>query len=219
MLAVLPARCRSHSRLEQPPEAPQAPPLHMGSPQSSALCSPHPCIPSFVSQPSFALVHSECEAPLVSPMAPIGTTTPGHQHFIPPPLFPCLPFGAPGEKGLGRVTSTAPGTPAPHAKRLHPLVPRPPVYTRTALVQGDLPQAGVNCTLPAAGRAVGLEKGESGHSPIPSFQQPGFTLVPPRHGSALWEWEGKVEPRSLFSSKGRLRLGEAHCRSGCFALL
>ena len=84
-LAVLPARCpeqrwpRSHARLEQHPASLRAPPLHIWSPRSSALCSPDPCIPGFAARPSFALVHDECEAPLAWPVAPTDVTTPGHQ--------------------------------------------------------------------------------------------------------------------------------------------
>lgn len=144
MLVVLPARCRhscrlsSHSRLEQHPGALQAPLLHMGSPQSSALCSPDPCIPSFAAQPSFALVHSECEASLVWSVAPTDTTTPGHQHFIPPYSSSVSPvvflvkkaWGAGGHKrGMCPSTGDTSTHLCSHVKRLHPGVPRPPPFT------------------------------------------------------------------------------------------
>lgn len=56
---------------------------------------------------------------------------------------------------------------------------------------------------------------------MPSFQQLGLSPAPLMWISTLGEggeWEGKAEPSSLFSSKGMLRLGKAHCKSECFAL-
>ena len=82
--------------------------------------------------------------------------------------------------------------------------------------------AGVNCTLPAACRAAGLERGGSRHGPC--AQLPAARALPgppPTRISTLGEGgerEGKAEPSSLFSSKGTLRLGKAHCKSECFAL-
>lgn len=252
-LTVLPARCPeqhrpcSHARLEQHPASLQAPPLHIWSPRSSALCSPDPCIPGFAAQPSFALVHDKREAPLVWPVAPTDVTTPGHQTFIPPDSSSVSPSVLLVKKAWGHKRGTRPGTggrqrsapPAPRPSSAAQLVlpgltckeasPRgaagPPVCTSMALVQRDLSQHALcwgklhfTCSLQGSGVGEGRKQAR----PLcPASSSQGSPRPPLTRISTLGEGgerEGKAEPSSLFTSKGTLRLGKARCESECFAL-
>lgn len=174
---------------------------------------------------------------------PRGTRAPHAALHPSSPLFLCLPFSAPGEKGLSgsqvwhmpqnkwtpalRSPSSAVQLvlPGSCAKRLTPRVPEAPRFTPVrhwcSMTFHSTHSAGVNCTLPAACRAVGLERGGGRHSPFAQFPAAGALPPPPTWISTLGEggeWEGKAEPSSLFSSKGMLRLGKARCKSECFAL-
>lgn len=175
---------------------------------------------------------------------PRGTRRPHAALHPSSPLFLCLPFSAPGEKGLSgsqawhmpqnkwtpalRSPSSAVQLVLPGltCKEAYPQGARgPPVYTSMALVQHNLSQhmlcwGKLHFTCGLQGSGVG--KGRRQTQPLcPVSSSWGSPRPPLTWISTLGEggeWEGKAEPSSLFSSKGMLRLGKARCKSECFAL-